>query len=193
MLAFLCPAFSGVLSAETVSGLLYADNDFDFYVNGRLVSEDPIDFLPHNIVEVSFDVDYPAVYAIELRDFADPDTGLEHNNSRIGDGGFIAALSDGTVSGATWNCKKISWGPVDPSCTRNRDPYTCKVENIPHPKGWADIGFDDSGWNDTTIYTERQVRPTRSYYSYEWNGAEFIWAGDLDIDNTVLCRVVVER
>lgn len=75
---------------ETITGTIYCDNDFSFYVNGELVEEDPISVIPHNAVNVSFSVPRgkDVVFAIEGRDVADDVSGLEYGDRCVGDGGL---------------------------------------------------------------------------------------------------------
>ena len=176
-----------------VNGQVFADNFFKLWVNGKLVATDPIEFTPHNVVGVKLAEDYPIVYAIKAVDFAHPQTGLEYNHTRIGDGGLIAKFSDGTVTGPHWRCRKFSWGPVDRSCLQQVPERDCQVKNDPIPENWIAQGFDDSGWKQTVIHSESAVRPHGDYYDYDWKGAEFIWTSDLEIDNVVLCRLRVEK
>ena len=43
---------------ETITAIIYADNRFDFYVDGTLIKSDPIDFTPHNAVKFTFTSSY---------------------------------------------------------------------------------------------------------------------------------------
>lgn len=65
---------------------IYADNWFKLYINGNLVAADSISFIPHNVVAVDILPEYPITIAVMARDNADPKTGMEYNNSNIGDG-----------------------------------------------------------------------------------------------------------
>ena len=83
---------------------VYADNWFMLYINGKPVSVDSIDLLPHNVVSVDILPEYPMTIAVLAKDNADPKTGLEYGN-HIGDAGFIIKFADGTVSTAAWKAK----------------------------------------------------------------------------------------
>jgi hypothetical protein len=119
-------------------------------------------------------------------DNADPKTGMEYANTNIGDGGFILKLGDGTVTNATWKAKKFSWGPVD------GDTKNPRVENIPLPKDWFTIDFDDSNWPNAKEYTEEVVGPKEPFFEHDFTGAKFIWSDDIKLDNLVLFRTVVK-
>ena len=104
---------------ETITGTIYADNWFEFYFNGQLMAIDPFQTGPLQAVEVEFQAPIygPRTYAFHIRDWATADTGVEpRGNSGIqgptspegltclGDGGFRAIFSDGTVSNSKWKC-----------------------------------------------------------------------------------------
>ena len=58
--------------SDTVHGAVYADNWFAMYINGKLVSVDSIDFLPHNVVQLDILPEYPMTIAVIAKDNADP-------------------------------------------------------------------------------------------------------------------------
>jgi hypothetical protein len=161
---------------------IYADNWFKLYINGNLVAVDSISFIPHNVVAVDILPEYPMTIAVMARDNADPKTGMEYNNTNIGDGGFILKFSDGTVSNASWKALSVSRGPIDGG-----------VSNMPLPKGWEQPDFDDSGWPQATVFCEDDVGPKSPFYEHDFEGASFIWAESLKLDNTVLFRHVVPK
>ncbi|MEM1443353.1 MAG: hypothetical protein AAGF67_13485, partial [Verrucomicrobiota bacterium] len=74
---------------DTLKANVYADNWFQLYINGNLVVVDSISFIPHNVISVDILPQYPMTIAVMAKDNADPDTGLEYNNTNLGDGGFI--------------------------------------------------------------------------------------------------------
>ncbi|NOQ34342.1 MAG: hypothetical protein GQ569_00420, partial [Methylococcaceae bacterium] len=178
---------------QQVTGKIFADNSFILFVNGKKVASDPIKFTPHNTVKVKFKTTYPVVYAIEAKDYAHPETGLEYKHTRIGDGGLIVKFSDGTTSNASWKCKAFSQGPTDRACLRNLPKLNCFVKNTPIPKNWMAVNFDDTDWNETREFSDAQVRPHGDFSKNNWTGAKFIWSKDLEIDNTVLCRLTVKK
>ena len=173
--------------ADTVKANIYADNWFKMYINGKLIAIDSIEFVPHNIISVDILPEYPMTVAVLARDFADAQTGLEYNNTRIGDGGFILKFGDGTVTSEAWKAKKVFWGPL------NGDIDNPKVGREPIPEGWYEPDFDDSSWPNATEFTREEVRPNRVYNDYDFEGAEFIWTEDLELDNTILFRHRMEN
>ena len=172
--------------ADTIRANIYADNWFMMYINGRLVAVDPIDFIPHNVVSVDLLPEYPMTIAVMAKDNADPRTGMEYGN-HIGDGGFILKFGDGTVTNATWRAKSFFRGPL------NHDTVNPKVEHTPIPANWFAVDFDDSGWERATEYTEERVNPKEPFYKADFQGAKFIWTGDLDLDNTIIFRTRIEK
>ena len=172
--------------ADTLRVQVYADNWFMLYINGRLVAVDPIDFLPHNVVTLDLLPEYPMTIAVMAKDNADPRTGMEYGD-HIGDGGFILKFADGTVTSARWKVKVVSRGPL------RRDTAHPEVATEPVPANWFAVDFDDRDWAPATEYTEERVRPKEPYYAADFKGAKFIWSADLDLDNTVIFRVRIER
>jgi hypothetical protein len=174
-----------------VSGQVYADNDFELYVNGKLVASDPIDFTPFNVVRVRFRASYPMTFAIRAKDFADPTTGLEYNNTKTGDGGLIAAFSNRVVTDGSWRELTTFHGPTNlQGCLANT--ATCMVQNTPEPAGWNGRRFKAS-WAAATLHSRSEVDPhAPDYNTYDWRNAAFIWGPDLVLDNTVLLRRTVK-
>ena len=148
----------------SVTATIYADNYFELYVNGEQVAVDPLDFTPHQAVQVSFDVPEATtpVYAILASDFA-TDSGYEYtstNSPQLGDGGLIAVFSDGQVTGANWKCYTVLYGPTEASesagCSAtNLD--ACEVVESEIPADWANPDFDDSNWEQATEYSAQAV------------------------------------
>jgi len=183
------PPQDGVVKPEmrdTIRGAMYADNWFAMYVNGKLVTVDSIDFLPHNVVAIDLLPEYPMTVAVIAKDNADPGTGCEYGRS-IGDGGFILKFTDGTVTDASWKAKCVFHGPVGGDTA---DPKV-RVEEI--PADWFAPGFDDSSWANATEWPEERIQPKQPFREHDFAGATWIWSGDLDLDNTVLFRKRVEK
>jgi phosphatidylethanolamine-binding protein (PEBP) family uncharacterized protein len=173
-------------TGDLIRASVYADNWFAMYINGKLVAVDPIDFLPHNQVNVDVLPEYPMTIAIMAKDNADPRTGLEYGN-HIGDAGFILKFTDGTVTNADWKARVFSKGPL------NRDVANPTVQNDPVPPDWYAPGFDDSTWDNATEYEENRVKPDGNYVGTDFDGARFIWTSDLELDNTVIFRYRVDK
>ena len=171
---------------DTIKANVYADNSFRLYINGELVAVDSIAFVPHNVVSVDVLPAYPMTIAVMAIDNADPKTGMEYANTNIGDGGFILKLGDGTVTNANWKAKKFSWGPV------GGDTKNPRVVNIPIPKDWYAVDFDDSKWPNAKEFTEEEIGPKSPFFEHDFEGAKFIWSDDVKLDNVVLFRTVVK-
>ena len=172
-------------AADLVKLNVYADNWFKLYINGKLVAVDSIEFMPHNIISVDVLPEYPMTIAVMARDNADAITGKEYEHSQIGDGGFILKLGDDVVSNSSWKAKCFFFGPME-----GEDPV---VKHVPIPENWFAIDFDDSGWEAATEYEEATVRPPQPFREFDFEGARFIWTGDLDLHNTVIFRATIEK
>jgi hypothetical protein len=158
-------------NSKTLTALIYADNYFEFYVNGELTKKDPIAFTPHQASRFEYTVDLDdadeVTYAIKAKDWADVVTGYEYMNAvkglaipAIGGGGLRVLLGDGTVSSADWKCFTTSFGPTDESIEDGcsiQDFDSCAITNTTEPDGWQQVGFDDSDWSSATIYSEDEV------------------------------------
>jgi hypothetical protein len=149
---------------ETVTANIYADNYFEFYVNGILIKKDPLDFTPHNGVQFKFNVTKgeSRLYAIKASDFTTI-SGYEYintNKPQLGDGALIVSLNDGTVSNSTWKCFTTSFGPTDESiaagCSeKNINP--CQLKITAEPTNWQMKNFDDSTWTKAKEYTTEEA------------------------------------
>ncbi len=198
---------------ETVTGFIHGDNYFELYVNGQSICRDPIAFTPFNSNVVRFSATRPVTYAVRLVDWEEHlGVGMEYDRYNVGDGGFAAAFSDGTLTGADWKCQVLYTSPLDdPSCEKieglNRDstacsdrpacienPQSCSALHWEEPADWAQPGFDDSHWPSATVFSEGQVSPKQAYTDYrdEFGEASFIWGPSLVLDNEVICRVTVD-
>lgn len=164
---------------------VYADNWFKLYINGNLIAIDSIEFMPHNIISVDILPEFPMTIAVMARDNADAITGKEYEHAQIGDGGFILKLGDDVVSNSSWKAKCYFFGPM-----AGESPA---VKHIPIPEDWFAIDFDDGAWEAATEFEEETVRPPRPFRNYDFEGAEFIWTGDLDLHNTVIFRATIDK
>ncbi len=190
-----------------VTGYVFGDNYYELYVNGSIVARDPIGFVPFNSGVVRFKAKGPLTYAVKLVDWGTHlGVGMEYDRWNVGDGGFIAAFSDGMETGASWKCRAFYISPLDdrscvkpgpdssacperPTCVE-RDPTTCRALHFAVPEDWASPDFDDSDWLPASTYAASQVTNQRAYSGYveKFAGADFIWSRNLDQDNLVLCR-----
>jgi hypothetical protein len=165
---------------DTLVAHIYADNWFKLYINGELIAVDSISFIPHNVISVQILPTYPMTLAVMAKDHADPKTGLEYNDTQIGDGGFVLKFSDGTVSDESWKVKVLSHGPLDSNLEKPR------VIHHKVPDNWHTVEFDDSAWDLVHTFKEERVKPKKPFYQVDFSGAQFIWSEDLNLDNTVL-------
>ena len=164
---------------DEVTGFVFGDNYYELYVNGRIVARDPVGFVPFNSGVVRFKAKGPLTYAVKLVDWGTHlGVGMEYDRWNVGDGGFIAAFSDGTETGAAWKCKAFYISPLeDLSCVKpgpdtsgcperpacvERDPASCRALHLPVPEDWAEPGFDDSDWLPATTYRASAVTNQRA-------------------------------
>jgi len=124
---------------------------------------------------------------------------------QMGDGGFIMQLTDtdtgkiAAVSGTALKCLVIHKAPANKSCASQLNPTTaansCGLPTIiAEPSNWKSSGFDTTGWTTPTTYTTTQVGVKEGYYDIVWQpSARLIWGSDLQVDNTLLCKVTVNR
>lgn len=193
----------------TVMSEIWVDNWFSLAINGNLLIEDSVPYKTErsfNAERITFNATFPMTVAFEFRDFVENDTGLEYigsNRQQIGDGGAIAQFTNAEtgavikVTDSGWKCHVIHHAPVDAACAREHAPKVskggCSAKIIEAPSGWQDPGFDDSQWAFATEHSISEVRPKGGYDLIKWKqGAKLIWSKDLKLDNTVLCRTVIE-
>ena len=186
---------------------VWADNWFALYVNGELVGEDSVPITTErsfNAEVIEFAAAYPLTIAIEAKDFKETDSGLEYigtNRQQIGDGGIIAQITDNetgeiiAVTNDEWTALVIHQAPLNPECVADASPdVTCEFESTEAPEDWATTDFDDSEWDEATVWSADDVQPKDGYNEITWDDtAELIWGADLKIDNTVLLRFSVEQ
>ena len=63
------------------------------------------------------------------------------------------------------------------------------------PDGWTKTGFDDSNWQNATLYEADAVTRAPGYANYadRFGTASFIWSPSLKLDNQVLARFVIKE
>ncbi len=107
---------------EVITGFIVADNYYEMYVNGKLVSVDNTPYTPFNSSIVKFKVKRPYTMAFLLVDW-DEHLGMGMEVFPVpvtpktmkfypGDGGLIARFSDGTVTDATWKAQTFYIAPL---------------------------------------------------------------------------------
>lgn len=197
----------GAQSAETIKADIWADNWFALYVNEKQVAEDSVSITTErsfNAESFSFTAERPFVLGLIAKDFKENDTGLEYigsNRQQMGDGGVIAQFLDGSgnqvaVTNSGWRCMVTHAAPAQKSCAQESNPVAgsgaCGFTETAEPADWASLSFDDSGWAAASEYSESTVRPKDGYDRINWDqSAKLIWGSDLETDNTILCRLVV--
>ncbi len=201
-------ASANVAMAETFTADVWADNWFELRVDGVQVAEDSVPITTErsfNAESFTFEAEPPFVLGLVAKDFKENDTGLEYIGTRrqqMGDGGAILQIKDGSgqtaiVSNDAWLCRVIHTAPLDKSCESEASPVAgdapCGFEASDEPDGWDMAEFDASGWMSASVYTAAEVDPKIGYDDVTWDpAAQLIWGPDLEQDNTVLCRLVVE-
>ncbi|WP_174843515.1 PEBP family protein [Thalassococcus sp. S3] len=196
------------LMAEPFYADVWADNWFEMRINGTQVAEDSVPITTErsfNAESFVFEAERPFVIGLVAMDFKENDTGLEYIGSRrqqMGDGGVIVQIRDAStatvaVSNDDWKCMVIHTAPLDKSCESDPNPVAgegaCGFSIAAPPDGWDSPDFDASDWPSATIHSKRAVDPKDGYDRITWvDDADFIWGPDLEQNNTVLCRVVVE-
>ena len=198
---------SSTAYAETYTTDVWADNWFQFHINGVLVAEDSVPITTErsfNAESFQFESELPFTIGLIAKDFIENDSGLEYIGTRrqqMGDGGVIVQIKDSSdnvvaISNAAWRCMVIHEAPLHKSCADDSNPVPgeghCKFNKLEQPVDWNLSAFDDSDWNNAAVYTEDQVRPKDGYDRVRWtDGAELIWGPDLETNNTLLCRLNV--
>lgn len=200
-------AMSASANERNIEADVYADNWFALYLETTLIKEDSVPYNTEksfNSESFTFKAELPAQINVIIKDFKENDSGLEYigrPRQQMGDGGFSAQFHDAdsgeliAVSDETWRCKSIHRAPLNKSCERSANPLQdCKNEISPEPQGWMSAEFDDSDWPHAIVHTAEAVRPIRGYHEVLWDeGAKLLWADDLEIDNTILCRVLLRQ
>ena len=200
-----------VTKSKIIEGWIYADNWFELYFNGNKVGSDPILFTPHNAVKINFNADDTGLfsYAIWAQDYADNITGLEYDDTCLGDGGLRISLSDGTVSNSSWKCYVYMEGPInrnecglyDRDCTNYGKECIVQYNELPECWNKKICDISDDKWITATEYTDKRVgwgKPPKdtdcgdaSVYPngcdprdvnwLEYGESKFIWTNDLSM------------
>ena len=120
----------------------------------------------------------------------------------MGDGGVILQIKDATgntiaVTDDAWKCMVVHRAPLNKSCANTENPVAgeglCEFEVTEEPADWDTANFDASDWSAAIEHSESSVRPKDGYDRISWDrDAQLIWGHDLETDNTMLCRLVVD-
>lgn len=203
---------------DIVTGYIFADNYFELYVNGKLIGVDAVPFTPFNSSVVKYKVKKPYQISVKLIDWEE-NLGLGSENNRgksfhPGDGGFIASFSDGTVTSGEWSAQVFYTSPIyDLTCLEEQEEYrdtsSCFADGTndgeqayavhwPLPEHWESESYDFSTWPKATTYSEEVigVNNKKAYMNFreKFAGAkaEFIWSGNVVLDNHVLLKYEVK-
>ncbi|HBP90528.1 MAG TPA: hypothetical protein DD706_22900 [Nitrospiraceae bacterium] len=167
---------------ENFTVYIFADNYFEWYVNGRLLAVDAVPFTPFNSSVIRFKVDRPFSVAVLAVDWEEHlGLGSEKNRGwayHPGDAGFVAVIKDErgktvTITNGTWRAQTFYIAPLqDRAClvvqNQRRDSSACSTESVqdgrsfsaahwPIPDTWFAPGFDDSDWPHATVFTNDTV------------------------------------
>ncbi|MCX5985825.1 MAG: PEBP family protein [Chloroflexi bacterium] len=183
---------------------VWADNWFALYSGTILVGEDSVPVTTErsfNAETIFFDAEWPLTLNLVAKDFKENDTGLENigkTNQQVGDGGVILQVTDtrtGKVVAVTdgrTRCLVIHRAPLRPACASLKNPSVtdCGATIGEEPSGWKSPNFDVTALLKATVYSEADVGVKDGYLGITWDrSAKLVWAGDLKLDNTILCRV----
>jgi phosphatidylethanolamine-binding protein (PEBP) family uncharacterized protein len=186
----------------------WSDNWFAAYLGSELIVEDSVSINTErsfNAETATFTGSYPLQLNFILKDYKENDTGLEYigeNNQQMGDGGFIAQITDTitntviAVSNSDWKCEVLHQAPLDKSCESETNPIAgvgaCDFYSIEEPTNWKTSTFDDTAWDYATEHSAADVGPKDGYDEISWHeNAQLIWGSDLETDNTLICRVTI--
>lgn len=193
-----------------VTAEIWVDNWFEMYVNGKKVLEDSVPITTErsfNAETVTLTTPLPMTVAFMAKDFKENDSGLEYigtNRQQMGDGGMIAQFRKtmtGEVIAATnsnMRCLVVHRAPVDRSCADETNPVAgegaCRFVETEVPANWMVADFDDSSWPAAVEHSVQDVSPKDGYDEIQWDpSAKLVWSDDLVQDNTLLCRMKIEK
>ena len=174
---------------EVITGYIVADNYYELYVNGTLVSVDNTPYTPFNSTIVKFRVKRPYTVAFLVVDWdAHLGLGMEvfpntpaGKDWYPGDAGLIAHFSDGTVTDSNWKAQSFYIAPlnspdevvengnvhdttplgrVHPVAKKPDCQEKCYAVHYPIPSGWQSATFNDSTWPRAYEYTDTDIGTT---------------------------------
>lgn len=166
---------------EEFVGYIFADNYFELYVNGELLTVDPVPFTKFNSNVVRFAAERPVTLAIMMVDWEENlGLGSESNRGKAyhpGDGGLVAHFQSGgetvSITDASWRAQTFYTSPLN---TRDclvlegptRDSSACSTDGTDDatgysaahwavPTDWMMPAFDDSVWPAAVTFTNDTV------------------------------------
>jgi hypothetical protein len=174
---------------DVITGFIVADNYYEMYVNGTLVSVDNTPYTPFNSTIVKFRAKRPYTLAFLAVDWdAHLGQGMEvfpntpaGKDWYPGDAGLIARFSDGTVTDSNWKAQSFyiaplnspdevvergnlhdttALGRVHPVARKPDCQEKCYAVHYPVPSGWQSPTFNDSTWPRAYEYTDTDIGTT---------------------------------
>lgn len=167
---------------DIYTAYVFADNYFEFFVNGHLLAIDPVPFTPFNSSVIRFTAPKRFTIAVKLVDWeenlgmgTEQNRGVDHHP---GDGGFVAVIKNKqgdtvAVTDDTWRAQTFYTSPLE---NRNclilkgnlRDSRNCDASSRQSGNGlsaahwpilddWADRDFDDNDWPMATTFSNDTV------------------------------------
>lgn len=188
----------------------WADNWFTAYIGEQLLVEDSVPITTErsfNAESITFSANYPIELNLIIKDFKQNDTGLEYigaKNQQMGDGGFIMQLTDTdtnkvvAVSDKSFKCEILHKAPLNKLCESESNPVAgedvCTFMSKEAPTNWLQSNFDDTNWANAVEHNFADVGPKDGYDDINWDeNAKFIWGEDLETDNTLICKAIIEQ
>ncbi len=167
---------------EEFVAYIFADNYFEFYVNGKLLAVDPVPFTPFNSNVIRFKAHRPVTIAVMMVDWEEH-LGLGTEKNRVkafhpGDGGFIAHIQDATgktvaLTDGSWRAQTFYIAPLkDRNCLKIdgqvRNSSGCDVTDVDDgwgysaahwslPQDWANPTFNDTIWPNAFTFSNDTV------------------------------------
>ncbi len=167
---------------DVYTAYIFADNYFEFYVDGKLLAIDPVPFTPFNSSVIRFTAKRPFTLAAKLVDWEEHlGVGTESGwgaSHHPGDGGFVAVIKDAqgktvATTDTDWRaqtyyiaplqnreCLKISGGLRDSRHCSSSNRHSADgliAAHWPVPDNWAAKSFDDRSWPRATTFSNDTV------------------------------------
>ena len=167
---------------EEFTAYIFADNYFELYVNGTLLTTDEVPFTKFNSNVVRFTAERPVTLAVMMVDWEENlGLGSEDNRGKAyhpGDGGLVAHFQDAngetvSITDANWRAQTFYTAPLnDRSCLivdgQTRDSSACSEDGVDDatgysaahwatPTDWMMPDFDDSVWPNAVTFTNDTV------------------------------------
>lgn len=167
---------------EEFVAYVFADNYFEFYVNGKLLAVDAVPFTPFNSSVIRFKARRPVTLAFMAVDWEENlGLGSERNRGQShfpGDAGIVAVVQDAagktvSLTDASWRAQTFYVAPLaDRACLVEngalRDSSACSTRGSndgsgdaaahwPLPANWMQPGFDDRAWPQAVEFSNDVV------------------------------------